>query len=148
MAWATKKQFAILNSSEAGKNLIEKLGSMSQQQFNQAFQKLLGQSGAGGTQQEEKKQVGGGQAFEEKKEKHKMTIESYLTEKRLKELFEMAFEVLDIDLDEKEQSKLVRARDFVVLTVAKTFKVDRQDSDYRKIFNIVTGYYQSHIVKL
>lgn len=147
MAWATKKQFAILNSSEQGKNIIEKLGQLSQEQFNSMFQKLIGQSGSANGQQQPT-QTKGQAPQQESGEKTEMTIESYLTTKKLKELFEMAFEVLDIDLDEKEQSKLVRARDFVVLTVAKKFKVDRQSGEYKKILTIVNSYYQSHIVKL
>lgn len=147
MAWATKKQFAILNNSEEGKNIIEKLGQLSQEQFNNLFQKLIGQSGNVGGQQETTK-TKGQEAPKSSEKKTEITIESYLTEKKLKELFEMAFEVLDIDLDEKEQSKLVRARDYVVLTVAKKFKVDRQDGDYKKIFDIVNKYYQAHIVRL
>ena len=148
MAWATKKQFAILNNSKEGKNILEKLGQMSQDQFNNAFQKLLGQSGENGQQQEQVGGMGQTQQDEEKEPKKEMTIEAFLTQKKLKELFETAFEVLDIDLDEKEISKLVRARDFVVLTVAKKFKVDSKDSDYKKILSIVNSYYQAHIVRL
>lgn len=42
MAWATKKQFAILMSSEKGKDLAEKLPDIDQSMFQEEFAKLLG----------------------------------------------------------------------------------------------------------
>ena len=45
MAWATKKQYAILMSSEEGKDLAENLGEMSQDDFNKKFSELLGKNG-------------------------------------------------------------------------------------------------------
>ena len=45
MAWATKKQYAILMSSEEGKDIAENLGEMSQDEFNKKFSELLGKSG-------------------------------------------------------------------------------------------------------
>ena len=45
MAWASKKQYAILMSSEEGKDLAEKLGEMEQEEFNKKFSELLGKSG-------------------------------------------------------------------------------------------------------
>ena len=49
MAWASKKQFAILMSSEEGKNLAEKIGEMEQEEFNKAFSELLGKGGKTGS---------------------------------------------------------------------------------------------------
>lgn len=46
MAWASKKQYAICMESEEGKDLIEKLPQMEQDEFNVEFGKLLGKSGA------------------------------------------------------------------------------------------------------
>lgn len=45
MAWASKKQYAILMSSEEGKDLAEQLGEMEQEEFNKKFSELLGKSG-------------------------------------------------------------------------------------------------------
>ena len=45
MAWASKKQYAILMSSEEGKDLAEQLGEMEQDEFNKKFSELLGKSG-------------------------------------------------------------------------------------------------------
>ena len=46
MAWASKKQYAICMESEEGKDLIEDLPNMSQDEFNVEFGKLLGKSGS------------------------------------------------------------------------------------------------------
>lgn len=46
MAWASKKQYAILNSSEEGKDLIEKLPDLSQNEFQVEFGKFIGKSGS------------------------------------------------------------------------------------------------------
>lgn len=45
MAWASKKQYAILMSSEEGKDLAEQLGEMEQDEFNKKFNELLGKTG-------------------------------------------------------------------------------------------------------
>lgn len=45
MAWASKKQYAILMESEEGKDLVEKLPDMSQDEFQVEFGKLIGKSG-------------------------------------------------------------------------------------------------------
>lgn len=46
MAWASKKQYAICMESEEGKDLIEKLPKLSQDEFQVEFGKLLGKTGA------------------------------------------------------------------------------------------------------
>lgn len=46
MAWASKKQYAILNSSEEGKDLIEKLPDLSQDEFQVEFGKFIGENGS------------------------------------------------------------------------------------------------------
>lgn len=45
MAFASKKQYAILMNSEEGKDLAEKLGEMEQEEFNKKFSELMGKSG-------------------------------------------------------------------------------------------------------
>lgn len=51
MAWASKKQYAILMSSEEGKDLAEQLGEMEQEEFNKKFSELLGKSGQSTTKE-------------------------------------------------------------------------------------------------
>lgn len=46
MAWASKKQYAILMNSEEGKDLIQDLPNLSQDEFQVEFGKILGKSGA------------------------------------------------------------------------------------------------------
>ena len=53
MAWASKKQYAIMMSSEEGKNLAEKMPDLSQNDFSNEFAKLLGQSGTKEAENEE-----------------------------------------------------------------------------------------------
>lgn len=45
MAWASKKQYAILMNSEEGKDLIQDLPNLSQDEFQVEFGKILGKSG-------------------------------------------------------------------------------------------------------
>ena len=44
MAWSSKKQYAIMMSSEEGKDLAEKMPDLSQDEFNVEFSKLLGKN--------------------------------------------------------------------------------------------------------
>lgn len=53
MAWASKKQYAILNNSEEGKDLIEKLPDLSQDEFQVEFGKFIGKSGSSYEEDEE-----------------------------------------------------------------------------------------------
>lgn len=45
MAWASKKQYAILMNSEEGKDLIQDLPNLSQDEFQVEFGKILGKNG-------------------------------------------------------------------------------------------------------
>lgn len=58
MAWASKKQYAICMESEEGKDLIEKLPQMEQDEFNVEFGKLLGKSGASYDSKSDKEENG------------------------------------------------------------------------------------------
>lgn len=49
MAWASKKQYAILMNSEEGKDLAEQLGELSQEEFEKKFGELLGKGGQSST---------------------------------------------------------------------------------------------------
>lgn len=54
MAWASKKQYAILMNSEEGKDLAEQLGELSQEEFEKKFGELLGKGGSYSEDDEEK----------------------------------------------------------------------------------------------
>lgn len=56
MAWVSKKQYAILKESEEGKDLIEQLPNLSQNDFQIEFGKLLGKTGQT-YEEDEKKDV-------------------------------------------------------------------------------------------
>lgn len=53
MAWASKKQYAIMMSSEEGKNLVERMPEMEQDEFQVEFGKLLGKEGGSITKEPE-----------------------------------------------------------------------------------------------
>lgn len=146
MAWATKKQFAILNNSKEGKNILENIGRMSQEQFNTAFNKLIGGSGVTRGTQEQKDNVERSNK-ETSSQNKKLSLQEYLTPKKLKELFELAFEVLGLDFNKKQQGKLQQARDFVILQVMKKFDINKADSDYKFVLDTVNNYYQQYILK-
>lgn len=55
MAWSSKKQYAIMMSSKEGKDLIEKMPDLSQDEFQEEFSKLLGKSGEQSTPKQEDK---------------------------------------------------------------------------------------------
>lgn len=74
MAWASKKQYAILMGSEEGKKLADKLNNMEQDEFNKAFSDLIGKKSTKEEpkKEEEKKDTGKYQkSFKERTEEEK-----------------------------------------------------------------------------
>lgn len=163
MAWASKKQYAILMGSEEGKKLADKLSDMEQEDFNKAFSKLIGRSNkkedadkkaheeqysdwddldyerAWGPARDDDEDDDDGKyqkSFKERTEEEEANdFEALTSDENIGTEFD---DVLD------NTDNLEEAKEKVINKIARDLSLKENDKDYSKLVDKVNAYYKEN----